>query len=541
MILRSRHLHDTSKREVSEIKRLLGILVSLLILSVLTLPVAAETLRVAGDENFPPYEFVDSDGIFKGFNVDLMKAIGLFTDLEFEFLPMPWEEAYASIEAGQADIIQGMKVSEARKLRFAFSTTSVQNTDSIYICSDTKGIKTFSDLAGKRVGVDYGDVRNAFLDTLENVSAISYQNPEKALLSLHRGDVDAMIGNTLVISYFSTRNNIFDEVTVVGKAFNKQNYAIAVAVDSTELLARLNKGIEAVQESGIYDQIYRKWFGVPVSSPTQNIGFVVAVAAGSILVIMSISYIYHRINWRLKAIIAEETAKEKAAMDKLREYDKLQFMDRIISSIAHEIRNPLTSIRFYAEQIPEKISDRKFMMAVAEDIPPEIERIDALIKEFIEYTVPRTPFQEAIFLKAALEQVLTFLHVQMRDIQVDMTVPPDLFILFDRNHLRQILLNILINSIDALEGVGDPRIIIHAAADGGMVVIEFFDNGGGADEERLPYLFDPFYTTKQSGNGLGLFIVRQMAEENGGCVSACNQAGGMMIRLSVLRQTPATP
>jgi len=137
---------------VSEIKRLLGILVSLLILSVLTLPVAAETLRVAGDENFPPYEFVDSDGIFKGFNVDLMKAIGLFTDLEFEFLPMPWEEAYASIEAGQADIIQGMKVSEARKLRFAFSTTSVQNTDSIYICSDTKGIKTFSDLAGKRVG-----------------------------------------------------------------------------------------------------------------------------------------------------------------------------------------------------------------------------------------------------------------------------------------------------------------------------------------------------------------------------------------------------
>ncbi|WP_397357781.1 sensor histidine kinase [Oscillibacter sp.] len=370
---------------------------------------------------------------------------------------------------------------------------------------------------------------------------MSYQNPEKALLSLHRGDVDAMIGNTLVISYFSTRNNIFDEVTVVGKAFNKQNYAIAVAVDSTELLARLNKGIEAVQESGIYDQIYRKWFGVPVSSPTQNIGFVVAVAAGSILVIMSISYIYHRINWRLKAIIAEETAKEKAAMDKLREYDKLQFMDRIISSIAHEIRNPLTSIRFYAEQIPEKISDRKFMMAVAEDIPPEIERIDALIKEFIEYTVPRTPFQEAIFLKAALEQVLTFLHVQMRDIQVDMTVPPDLFILFDRNHLRQILLNILINSIDALEGVGDPRIIIHAAADGGMVVIEFFDNGGGSDEGRIPYLFDPFYTTKQSGNGLGLFIVRQMAEENGGCVFACNQAGGMMIRLSVLRQTPATP
>jgi signal transduction histidine kinase len=109
-----------------------------------------------------------------------------------------------------------------------------------------------------------------------------------------------------------------------------------------------------------------------------------------------ITYAFDRVNRRLKQVIAEETAKQKAAMDKLREYDKLQFMDKIISSIAHEIRNPLAAIRFYAEQIPYKMDNPRFMAAMAEDIPPEIERIDALIKEFIEYTAPRRPNRESV-------------------------------------------------------------------------------------------------------------------------------------------------
>src|SRR5690554_1543439 len=69
----------------------------------------SETYRVAGDENFPPYEYVDSDGIYKGFNVDVIKAISLVTGMKFEFYPMKWEDAYNSINNGQAKIIQGMK------------------------------------------------------------------------------------------------------------------------------------------------------------------------------------------------------------------------------------------------------------------------------------------------------------------------------------------------------------------------------------------------------------------------------------------------
>lgn len=493
-------------------------------------------LRVAGDENFPPYEFVDADGSYKGFNVDLMKAISLITDLEFEFELMPWETTYAAIENGQADIIQGMKVTEARKRHFAFTDTLVQNTDSIYIRTGTPGIMNFGDLAGKRVGVDYGDVRNKEFESLQGTVLITYQNPEMALLALHAGEVDALVCNTLVVNYFSNKHNIASAVEVVGSAFNQRDYAIAVAPDDIELLETLNAGIKAVQKSGIYDQLYRKWFGVPITSPRESFQLALGVTAGSLLLLIAISLAYNRVNRGLKQIIAEETAKQKAAMEKLREYDKLQFMSKIISSIAHEIRNPLTSIRFYAEQIPQKLDNLQFMLAVAEDIPPEIERIDALIKEFLEYTAPRKPDREFIRLRDAVEHVLSFLHMQLRNIDVRLDIAREIFILFDRNHLRQILLNILINSIDALSGKAEPYIRIQALDKTETVELSFQDNGGGIDEETMHYIFDPFYTTKQNGNGLGLFISRQMAEENGGSIQAESENGGTTIRLTAIRR-----
>ena len=92
-----------------------------------------DVVRVAGDIQFPPYEFLDSDGIYKGFNVDLLKAISLVTGMEFEFIPMKWEDAFYSIERGQVDIIQGMKESDSRRTRFNFTDYLLLNSQSILV------------------------------------------------------------------------------------------------------------------------------------------------------------------------------------------------------------------------------------------------------------------------------------------------------------------------------------------------------------------------------------------------------------------------
>ena len=114
-------------------KKITFLILICLIINMMLFSAFAEEIeyKVAGDNNFPPYEFIDSDGAFKGFNVDIMKAIGLTTGMNFEFVPMQWENAYNSIDKGRADIIQGMKESDERKSKFLFTDSLFMNSQSI--------------------------------------------------------------------------------------------------------------------------------------------------------------------------------------------------------------------------------------------------------------------------------------------------------------------------------------------------------------------------------------------------------------------------
>lgn len=484
------------------------------------------TYIVAGDNNFPPYEFVDQDGTYKGFNVDLMKAVSLFTDMQIEFRPMTWEETYDSLDKGYADIIQGMKVTENRKNKFVYSNTQVLNTDSLFVLEQNRDIRSLSDLSGHRIGIDFGDSYDPRLDKITDLRMSVYDNTEAVLQALINGEVDAIVGDTLAVNFFLIRHGMENDVKVVGDAFNERAYAVAVSKNNAGLMEKINRGISIARKNGTYDQLYRKWFGKPRPDASKRIRMILAVVAVILLIALTVIIIYNRLNHNLKIVLAREIEQQKKMNEKLREYDKMQFMDKVISSIAHEIRNPLTSIRLYTEQIPKKIDNREFMMAVAEDVPPEIDRIDMLIKEFIEYTSPRKPERRVLQVAEEVENALSFSHNQLKEVEVILNLKDALSIVFDRNHFRQVLLNILLNSVDAVAERQDPEIRISAEKEDGQVRITITDNGCGLTEEGMKYLFDPFFTTKSFGNGLGLFVVRQLVEENGGRIEARREAVG---------------
>jgi len=212
-------------------------------------------------------------------------------------------------------------------------------------------------------------------------------------------------------------------------------------------------------------------------------------------------------------------------------------MDRIISSLAHEIRNPLTSVKIYTTQMKDKLDNKEFMIAASEDIPEEIDRIDALITEFMEFTSPRKPQKKLLNLKNELENAIKFIKLQIREINIAIDVPENLLIEFDLGHFKQIVINILLNSRDALADIENPTIIIRGYPEGKIINIEFIDNGSGMKEDQLDYIFEPFYTTKENGNGVGMFIVKKLIEENGGSIQAKpNEVGkGFGVYLKVMR------
>ncbi len=485
-----------------------------------------ETFRVTGDIQFPPYEFLDTDGIYKGFNVDLLKAISLVTGMEFEFIPMKWEDAYYSIERGQADIIQGMKESDDRRTRFSFTDSLLLNSQSIFVKSSYRSINNNSDLTGKTVSILKEDIVYVELSMIKDITIVQYDTIEQVVEALLDGDVDAMVGNTLTVNYICKENNWIDQIKIVGQTLNEQKYSMAVSKNNQKLLKKLNAGLDEIQNNGMYDTLHRKWFGTPIKNTSKETEMKITILIFSLFILSLIILSVHLINRKLNRIIEEKTREEKILINELRNYDKLQFMDKIISSLAHEIRNPLTSIKIYTTQMKNKLDNKEFMLAAAEDIPEEIDRIDDLIKEFMEYTSPRKPQIKVLNLKNELENTIKFIKLQIRDIHVDLKISDDIYIEFDSSHFRQIVINIMLNSKDALVGIENPSIKINGYSDGKNVNIEFKDNGCGMDEESLNYIFEPFYTTKVNGNGVGMFIVKKLVEENGGKIVAKNNENG---------------
>lgn len=513
------------------------IIVLCLIINMMPVSAFAEDVvyKVAGDSNFPPYEYVDSDGVFKGFNVDIMKAISFTTDMNFEFIPMKWEDAYNSIEKGKVEIIQGMKESDERKNKFAFTNSLFMNSQSIFVKSDIWNINSETDLTEKTVALNREDSIYYQISQIKGVKIIEYDSVGEALQALLDNKVDALIANTLTVNYLCKENNSIDLIKIVGNSLNEKKYAIAVGKENTYLLSQLNAGLKEIQENGMYDIIYRKWFGTPIKNTKDQYEFYMKIVIYICLAMLIIILIIYSINKRLNGIIEKKTEEQRILMAELRQYDKMQFMDKIISSIAHEIRNPLTSIKIYAGQMKDKFDNKEFMIAAAEDIPSEIDRIDALIKEFIEYTSPRKPLISNINLYEEIMGSIKLVKLQIKNIKLSINVDKSYYIKFDINHFKQIVLNVILNSKDAVKDTQDPVIEIFAEEKQNEILLYFKDNGYGMNENDIQYIFEPFFTTKSTGNGVGMFMVKQMVEDNGGNISADSdgEMKGMCITVTV--------
>jgi ABC-type amino acid transport substrate-binding protein/nitrogen-specific signal transduction histidine kinase len=516
-------------------KKIILLIVTLSLLNINLHAFAEEIVyKVAGDNNFPPYEYVDSDGVYKGFNVDIMKAISFTTGIKFKYIPMKWENAYNSIEKGKADIIQGMKESEERKTKFSFTDSLFMNSQSVFVKSNTYNIKSEIDLIGKTVAIMREDSVYNQISKISQIKIIEYDSVEESLQSLLDHKVDALIANTLTVNYLCNENNSTDLVKIVGNSLNEKKYAIAVEKDNTILLNQLNEGLKEIQENGMYDIIYRKWFGAPIKNSREQYELYMKIVIYIFISMLVIILIIYSINKRLNKIIEKKTEEQKVLMAELREYDKMQFMDKIISSIAHEIRNPLTSIKIYTGQMKDKIENKEFMIAAAEDIPAEIDRIDKLIKEFIEYTSPRKPLICNLNLHDEVISSIKLVKLQINNIKLSVNIDKSYYIKFDINHFKQIVINIILNSKDAVKDTQDPIIEIFAEEKDNEILLYFKDNGYGMNEKDIQYIFEPFFTTKSHGNGVGMFVVKQMVEDNGGNIIAVSEGEmkGMCIILT---------
>lgn len=231
----------------------------------------------------------------------------------------------------------------------------------------------------------------------------------------------------------------------------------------------------------------------------------------------------HQINGLILSF--EDITEELKMRASLFEQEKNRTLNQLVAGIAHEIRNPLTSIKTFAELLPQKAHIPAFQQAMVYHVPREIDRLNQLIENLIDYAKPRKMTRKPLEVESLVHSCLVLFEntIQEKGIQLVCDIPPGLWIHADTNALKQVLINLILNAIEALEQkitTSSPdrplTLSIRAKAEGDTIHLLVEDEGIGMDEPSRQRAFEPFFTTKANGTGLGLALSRQLIRENDG-------------------------
>ena len=244
--------------------------------------------------------------------------------------------------------------------------------------------------------------------------------------------------------------------------------------------------------------------------------------------------------------ITTEEREREAAFEK----EKNETLNNLIAGIAHEIKNPLTAINASAAMMEKKGHNEKFRQAFSEHIPQEIDRITRLIDNLLDYARPGVSNIEEVVLPEVIQSVYELSKVTAKNTQITMELRDNekLVIRGDRDKLKQSLLNLMINSVEATKNMASRdnethHISIDCYVENDNAVIRITDDGTGMTEHELERCTTPFWTTKKAGTGIGLALTKQYIEEAGGQLtidSIKNQFTCVEIQLPVSNREEGT-
>lgn len=221
---------------------------------------SAKVLKVGTDPTFAPFEFVDEKNNTTGFDVDLMKAIADDLGYTVQYENSAFDGLVTSLQAGNYDaVIAAMTITPERLESVDFSDKYLMAEQFIAVKKGSP-IKTTADLKGKKIGVQSGTTGQTVVEEL-GFSPLKFDAIPDAMNDLLNGGVDAVVADSPVVLYFIKQNPNFNIEYVKGD-FKKEYYGIAVKKGNTELKDKINASLKKLQDSGTYNNIYKKWFNV---------------------------------------------------------------------------------------------------------------------------------------------------------------------------------------------------------------------------------------------------------------------------------------
>ena len=222
------------------------------------------------------------------------------------------------------------------------------------------------------------------------------------------------------------------------------------------------------------------------------------------------------------AIIMRDITESRRTAEKTIESERLNALTLLAAGVAHELGNPLNSLNIHLQLMERqagkiKSKAREELQHSIDICRDEINRLDSIVSQFLRAIRPSRPQLRPENINTIVEETVRFFsaEIEARDIVVETELHSDLPLLqLDRDQMKQVFYNVIKNSFEAMKRRGILR--IRTDRDESHVRVSFIDNGGGMSAEALSHVFEPYYTTKATGTGLGLLIVRRIVREHGG-------------------------
>jgi signal transduction histidine kinase len=215
----------------------------------------------------------------------------------------------------------------------------------------------------------------------------------------------------------------------------------------------------------------------------------------------------------------------------LQRADRLSSLGMLTAGLAHEIRNPLVAIRTFTQLLPERYQDTEFRCNFQSLALKEVDRICGLINDLLNFARPSAPNVAAEDINEIVQNVARILETEAKekDVRIAFDLASNLPKIFvDKEQMKQVFMNVILNAIQSIDGGGVVEVFSRAFSQGAphqYVQVGIHDSGVGIPQKDLENIFNPFFTTKKGGSGLGLSITHQIVQEHAGYMYVESQLG----------------
>lgn len=239
-------------------------------------------------------------------------------------------------------------------------------------------------------------------------------------------------------------------------------------------------------------------------------------------------------------LIFRDITEHRRLEEEIRRLDRLSSLGELSAGIAHEIRNPLSSVKLDAQLLGRRLAQDPARRKIVDNILDAIQKIERVVKNTLSYARPEEPEFRSTDLTAVVEQSLSVVQIQLRKAKITVSLDvtePALPVVVDPAQIQQVFVNLFLNAITAMPSGGALSIRITPEPRAVCVVIQ--DTGVGIDPQNIDKIFNPFFTTRSQGTGLGLSIVQRILERHHASIAVTSEPGaGTAFTIRFALETP---